>query len=303
MKPIVAALALILAWQGRTLYEDKASSLRITNYTEAEGSTEPNGDFTFAVKGNPAIVESRLDGLKIESPSMDGVLGQGTQGKSFIRTLHVLGGAVVTMDSTVRFNAASAHAKQFNLPVPPSPNSTDKTILTTDHLNYAGEATGGVFTIEQPFAITFNSDGRQKVDGKTGTIEKAYHQVATVNGKSGRVTLNPGGKGFELLQTGQLDGPVTLHIERTETTPGAPASELTIMDGTADRISFDLPGSHTITLAGNVKITGENPLYRGTSEGDKAVITLDETMHPTKVRITGNPTKSTAKEKGSGGGI
>lgn len=301
---LLASLAVLLALSqgGRVLFEDKDGQIRLSNYTTAEGGVEENGEFSFQMEGKPALVESLLDGLGIAGPKMSGAVTPGkAKSKGFINRLDVSGNVRLTLDSEVRFNAINTQLKRQGKPEMAKTESKEVMELVTAQLNYRGGSEQGVFTVPEPFVVRSVSDdiSETKVQGKA--IRSTLHEEFVVNGRSGAFSLNPGAKGLGRLETGEIKGPVSMEMIRTEKPPEPGKPEITKLLGTADSIAFDLKTSRTITLKGNIRIEGENGLYRGSSEGDMAVITLDENYKPVKIRITGDPTKGTVQDKRGGG--
>lgn len=301
---LLASLAVLLALGqgGRTLFEDKNGQIKVSNYTTAEGGVEENGEFSFQMEGKPALVESLLDGLSIAGPRMSGAVTPGTdKSKGFINRLDVTGNVKLTLDSEVRFNAVNAQLKRQGKPEMVKSASKEVMDLLTAQLNYRGGAEQGVFTVPVSFMIRSVSDDVSETKVKDKVIQTTIHEVFVVSGRSGVFSLNPGAKGLGRLESGEIKGPVSFEMVRTEKLPEPAKPELTKLSGTANSITFDLKTSRTITLMGNIRIEGENGLYRGSSEGDMAVITLDENYKPVKIRITGDPTKGTVQDKRGGG--
>ncbi|HJP84240.1 MAG TPA: hypothetical protein VJ835_12130 [Fimbriimonadaceae bacterium] len=294
MKWLVVAICLAGA-QGRTLYEDPTRSIRIYGYSSAEGGTNANGDFEFQLVGNPATVESRLQGMTLQGSIASGVVAPARSEKepAFIRSLNVDGPAVLTLDSALMYQAQRDNAARFGTKAPEEPKGTDTAKLTTDRFVYSGTGSDGIFTIPNAFRIEARSEGQ--------TPSLQYQQTMTATGSKATINLDPAAISTIPIETGTISGPVKVHIDRTETALGKP-SEKTIMDGEADQVVLDLKSERAITLTGNVKVRGESGLYLGTSEGDTVVIFLDESLKPIRVRVTGSPTKSTLRDKSAGGG-
>jgi hypothetical protein len=292
----IAAILLIATMQGRTLYEDPTRSIRIYGYTEAEGGTTAQGDFEFKMIGKPAVVESRLQGLMVSGPSIAGTVAPGpSPGEpAFIRDLAIDGGAKLRLDSDLRYQGLVETSKRLGTPVPGVPPTKDVAILQAPRFAYVGTSASGTVTIPDPFTMEANSAG------KAG--EGTFTQSITATGTKGTLQIVPQDSDQLPIRTGEISGPVQVDVVREEAHPGKPAPEVTRINGVADGITFDLREQRTITLRGNVRIRGESGLYLGTSEGDMVVITLDETLKPIRIRVTGDPTKSTLREKGPGGG-
>ncbi len=313
MKTLFAIL-ILSSIQGRTLYEDAEQSVRLSGYTSAEGGTESNGDFSFEAKGNPLTLEARLQGMAIVGPTMTGILGRAVDSKdakrsiSFVRSLDATGGPVVTFDSESRFVVQTEHSKKFKLPPPAPMNSATFAKLRTSELAYRGSESEGTFAIPKPFEVEMHVKGQGKTQVKdaagkqTQTVAKQFTNEATVSGASATVRIDPSAIGVNQLTSGLIKGVVKLRMKQVETTALAPEPQITMLDGLAEEISFDLKEKRTITLTGNVMLSGNTSVYAGKTEGDQAVIWLDENLKPIRIRITGQPTKSSLREKKSGGG-
>ena len=291
---VLAALILATLFQGRTLYEDPTRSIRVYGYTQAEGGTLENGDFEFTMRGNPAVVESKLEGMSISSPAMSGVVAAATPStRGFIRTLEVQGGGMVTLDNATAYQAQVDQARRLGTPVPAAPTANDVSTIKSERFAYSGGATQGTLSIPQSFSV------ESKSAGKTG--DKTFEQTMTAQGSQAVLQLDPAAVGAVPLRSGTITGPVTLKINRSETQPGTTQPTLSELNGVADNVEIDLSSARTITLRGNVKVSGFSGLYQGTSEGDVVVVTLDDAMKPIRIRVTGEPTKSTLRERKPGG--
>jgi len=290
----VAATLMVLALlQGRTLYEDATRSIRVYGYSEAEGGTLENGDFEFKMTGKPAIVESRLEGLKISGLNFSGTISSATEGsRSFVRTLDVQSDVVATLDSQVRYQTQLEHSNRFGTPAPKAALGTDSANIRADRMLYSGTATTGRFTIPSTFSLEAVSNGKQG--------EASFSQTLTASGSAAEFAVNPNPEQSIPIESGTISGPVKVEINRKESQPGKPESQ-TVMNGVADRVELDLKTNRTVTLIGNVRIHGESGVYVGTSEGDTVVITLDESLKPVRIKITGAPLKSTLRDRSSGG--
>lgn len=291
----VAATLIVLALlQGRTLYEDATRSIRVYGYSEAEGGTLENGDFEFKMTGKPAIVESRLEGFKISGLNFAGTIGAATaDSRSFVRSLDVRSDVVAVLDSQVRYQTQQEHANRFGTPAPTTPTSTDVATIRAERMTYSGTAVSGSFTIPSAFTLEAASNGKQG----SGT----FRQTLTASGSGTTLVVNPDSRGAIPIESGSITGPVKVDIDRKEIEAGKPETQ-TLMNGVADRVDLDLKTARTITLTGNVRIHGESGVYVGTSEGDTVVITLDESLKPVRIKITGAPLKSTLRDRSSGGG-
>jgi hypothetical protein len=291
----VAATLMVLALlQGRTLYEDATRSIRVYGYSEAEGGTLENGDFEFKMGGTPATVESRFEGFKISGLNFTGTIGAATaETRAFVRALDVQSQVVAILDSQSRYETQLEHSNRFGTPAPKPPSSKDVATIRADRMTFAGTAASGNFAIPSAFTIESVSSGKQG--------EASFSQTLTASGSGAAFVVNPNPGGAIPIESGSISGPVKVEISRKETAPGKPESQ-TLMDGIADRVELNLKSERTITLIGNVRIHGESGAYVGTSEGDTVVITLDESLKPVRIKITGSPLKSTLRDRSSGGG-
>ncbi len=303
------------SFQGRLLFEDPERSLSITNYIRAEGGVDlEKGGYSFWATGNPLRIASRLQGFLMEAPRAEGLVGRGPDPRdekrivSFVQELDATGNATVTFDSKVQYAALLEHATRFKLD-PPAPDDSEETAtLKTERFTYRGDQRQGTFTIPSSFDIEFKSTGEKEVETKGATPDqtrKAKRRTdgfATMRGGSGVIAMLPAERGLKQLRMVVIKGRPTFHLTRTETTEGNPQPQVSIMDGEADEVRFSFGESRTVTLIGNVVFTGSTSAYAGSTEADKAVITLDEGMKPIRIRFTGNPIKSRIGENKAGGG-
>ena len=290
----LAAVLLLAVIQGRTLYEDPTRSIRIHGYTQAEGGTLENGDFEFSMRGNPAVVESRVEGMVVTAPTLSGTVSPASSSaRAFIRVLNVEGGSVVTLDSAIAHQAQVDLAKRAGAAAPAEPDTREASTIRSASFGYLGTGGEGTLAIPQAFTIESHSDGR--------VGDTSFNQTLTAEGTQATIKLDPATSAEIPVKSGTISGPVKLKISRSETKTGAPQPTLSELEGFADNVEIDLQTARTITLRGNVKVSGFSGLYQGTSEGDVVVVTLDQAMKPIRIRITGDPTKSTLRERKQGG--
>lgn len=311
-----AALILLLAiGQGRTLFEDPERSVTISNYSQAEGGVDlETGNYSFWATGAPLRITSRLQGLLIEAPRVEGLVGRGPDPSdekritSFARELNVTGNATVTFDSQAQYAALSDHAKRFKLDPPEPLGSVEMAILQTDRFSYQGDQAQGALTIPTAFTIEFKSNGEEEVEIKGATPDLAKmakrrnEGLATVSGGSGVIELLPGAQGMNQLRAIVITGRPKFHITRKESTEGIATAQVSVMDGEADEVRITMGENRTVTLIGNVTFSGSANTYAGSTEADQAVITLDQNMKPIRIRFTGNPINSRVRENKVGGG-
>ncbi|MBI1756243.1 MAG: hypothetical protein HYR64_03950 [Fimbriimonas ginsengisoli] len=102
--------------------------------------------------------------------------------------------------------------------------------------------------------------------------------------------------GEQGLRTATLTGNVSLQMKRV----GSDGQPLTL-DGKCRRLDADLVSSPaTLTLSGEVVLTGNNPAMAGDAHADKAVITLDADRQPVGIDLTGEPGQTRYSERGKG---
>jgi len=305
------ALGLAAIQGGKLFYEDKDQVFGIYNYTSGTGESTEDGGISFDIKGNPVRIESRLQGLTIKAPGMKGTTGQTADPNdkkrsiSFVKSLLANGNPVVLFNGASQYQAEVEHAKKYSLPAPKPLASSDTAELKTEELAYTGTASDATFTMPKAFTLNIGSEGKKEVEVKAkGTeparkVEKDFTVSGLITGASGVVRLDPTVRGMKQLQTGEFEGPITVHMVQNETIPPSTVPVVTTLDGKADRLEFDLKAAYTITLIGNVKVTYKDGIYQGTTEGNKVVVTLDPaTLKPTKYTFTGDPAKTVAKKSG-----
>lgn len=294
---------LLLGQGAQFVYRSADQFLTIYQAKSFESEYVENGDIRFELIGgpNPVVVESRLDGLRLSSSELNGLVskteeekpGGGKATRSYFKELKATQNSTLVLDSTALYEAQVEQAKRLGQPAPATPESKDKSTLKTQALTYSGDPLNGTLTLPNEFNIESNASGKVK--------EVTFTQTTTASGKSGSFTLDPKAKGkVNPIRRGSIAGPVVITINRTEKSPDKPEPELIKISCSADRVELDLVEARTITLTGNVKLDGENGLYSGSSVGMVAVITLDESLKPIKIRITGEPVDSRFKKKDGG---
>ncbi len=307
-------VALAILTQGRVLFEAPDRSLSIANFSESRGGVDfETGDYTFWATGKPLRIDSNLQGLHIESPEVDGIIGRGTHPVdknriiTFARQLDAKGDSVVTFDNKVQHAALVEHAKKFKLD-PPAPLETSRVaILKTHSFVYEGDQAKGVFTMPNAFTLEFRSEGTSLVEIKDGQSEetqkvrKRTESFATANGTSGTLDLLPLEQRLRQIQGGHIKGRPKFHITLVETTEGQPTPQTSVLDAEADELQLSMTETRTVKLIGNVVLTGTSNAYAGKTEADEAVITLDENMKPIYIRFTGAPINSRIRENKPGG--
>lgn len=304
MKLAVLAAALLVG-QGQIFYQDLDGTLRVSNVKEGEGGSA-KGVFSFDVIGSPLVVVEKLEvGLKVTAPKIDGKLATSadpTRQLSYIRELHTHNGTVATIDSKAAEDASIDLAKRRGTPPPKRAESHSVSEFRTDRLDYSGTEEKGKFTIPGAFTLNSKAEGLMHMKAENQTIDKRFTQTIDAKGVFGTFNLDPSVQKEQVpLQSGTVEGPMTFELVRSETTVGTNQVEVSKFSGAADRAVIDLEKERTITFSGHVKVRGENSALIGTSEGDTVILYLDETLNVIRVKILGEPAKSTAREKKGGG--
>ncbi|MBC8066552.1 MAG: hypothetical protein H7Y17_17105 [Chlorobia bacterium] len=304
MKAIAACLLIVAAGQGKVLYRSPDSSLVVSNFTSNGGVFLEDGNIGFDAVGTPLKIESLDRGFTISAAHIKGVLvpqREPTTKASYIKEMTGEGGMIAHFDSQVAHDYQVSRAIQDGGLVPAAMLGHDTADIRSERFTFAGDPVQGTLTL--PGKFTFITTGLKNDTLPDGTsVTKVSRQSSTMTGTSGLVTLWLGAGIDRRVKTATVEGPITFVLDQVETDAKSITPVITNLKGWADRAEIDMEKGQTITLLGNVKLQGERGLYLGTSEGDKAVITLDKELKPSSIRITGEPTKSTLREKKGGGG-
>jgi len=303
VKAITGVICLLALSQGRVFYQDVTGTLRVSNLEKGGGSSSPDG-FEFDGVGKPLIVESLEDGLKIEAPSMKGILvpkKPGAAEPAYIKEVHAAGGMSLTSDSEIAYAAQLQQAERNGQEAPAKPTSKDLMSLVTDKLDYLGSREMGTLTVPTSFVLNSSSEGTtNKIEDKK-TVPITYTQTIKATGTSGKFVLSPSETvKKKALQSGTLEGPLVFDLSRSEVSEGK-APEITKIHATAKQALIDLKTDRTITLTGDVEVTGENSALVGKTSCDRAILYLDENLKPIRIQLEGSPAESSTRQKRSGG--
>jgi len=307
LKGVLSILALLTVFQGQVLYQDPSHDLVLSGkgVTNWSGETLDNGDLSFRASGDPLVLEAKNQGATITTPRLNGTFAsaKGADGKTmtYAKVLHAEGGTTTVFDGQAAYAGDIAKAQRLKQPTPPEPKEISKGTLKTDHFDYAGSQESGTFTLPVAFDVTSDTKGMIEPK-KKGDPVKAFLQNMEMHGSSGVINLNPGSKDKkDFLKTGHIEGPITFHMDRSESVAGAPFASVGKLDGQADKLDLDLVTERTVTLSGHVKLNGDLPNYISVTGGEKAVLKLNDAGEIVSVTFTGSPTTSTIKEKKGGG--
>ena len=273
ISPILTVTALVFAVQGRINLQDKAGNMEVRGGTSfIIEAIENSSKVKFIGKGNPIVAEWKKDGMLVESQNLEAIADRPAVGRYNVESA-ILQGAV--------------HAKQKT-------NAQLVEIWSNDANYTASNETwdlNGNVRVEQSDSVKGTSS---KMSGTKGTI------VLYARGEK----TSPRGR----IKTANVTGPVTfeVHSKRmVQVSSNPPKSELkpTVVTGKADRMDFDNVQG-TVTLTGNVFISGDDPVVPGDMEATKATVFLDETGGVKRIELEGEPgvTRLKRPAKGKRGG-
>jgi lipopolysaccharide export system protein LptA len=116
--------------------------------------------------------------------------------------------------------------------------------------------------------------------GAVRIIDKTAKGSTTITGHDGHATLDPNAKGSGSgLRTASLNGPVRIQAVQSKTSGGT-------ITATGSRLELD-SASHTVTLSGNVNVTGNQQSTLGELRGaDRAVLVLNDQGQVASVRVS-----------------
>jgi hypothetical protein len=303
--PLTATLlfagALALALQGKALYISPDESFVIRNTTHSSAHTDEDTHLAFEGTGTPVIIERKDRGLTMSANHLSGhAVPQGNS--AYLLDGQFAGSAQMLQDT----QSQDAFLKAHNLP-PIKHTGDSRTQLDTERFDYKGDPTEGTVTIPGAIVMTMHMVGthdvKRKVKGVDVTGPETYDQNNTLNAASGTITLDPRPSTVpeNQLKKGELTGPVKLHMVRGAKGPGDEKVVITTMDLSADKMSFDFTGAkRTITITGNVVVTGDNGAFAGTMNADQAVIVVDDNFRIKSTDTTGSPTVTNLRKVGGG---
>lgn len=249
-------------------------------------------------------------GLTFTARKMTCTLGRDAQGNNYIETANLDGDAHVTLDSTLAAKTAAERAKAAKQTPPTASTEKSITTLVSDQMVYKGTPEGGTLTMPKPLTSDTTADGirLQKKEGIPTPIPIPYHQVTHEEGTKGTASfaiVTQNGQSQYQPKKVHIDGRVTLHLVRTETpsaapdgTPSSPTSRT--FEGKGDQFDGDFEKDQpTMTLAGNVTLTGKTTGMNGDVVGDRAILFLSgETLQPARYQLLGGadgPTETHVK--------
>lgn len=247
------------AQQAKVNFKDQDFSLE--NFDQFSATLESQG-IGFNGAGNPLRITSSSSGLTMTAKKAEGKAVRGTGSQLFLQAATLSGGADLNLSS-----ATSGTMR-----------------LQSETLNYTGTATKA--RAEFPRPLTLDSLA-------TGTTDKnaPFSRTVRISGSKGFVTLalQPAANA-NALRTGELEGPVTITLHNELK---GPAPETSDVEATGDALRFDLTTTPaTLTLTGNVAMTGKGGTVSGNVTADTLVVTLDANLQPTKVDVTGSPART-----------
>ncbi|MEA2553444.1 MAG: hypothetical protein QOJ65_1620 [Fimbriimonadaceae bacterium] len=262
-----AVVALGFAAQARINYRDQDFTLR--DFDNFSATLESDG-ITFKGTGNPLGIESKASGLVITAKSADGKAVRSPDKSYFLQDV-VLNGDVHLQMSQLGNGTATV------------------TLVDSDALHYTGSASQGRIDSATPLTINSSSTG-------TGIVP-TFSRTIIAHGSRGFATFAIGNAPGNPMRTGEMAGPVTFSLHLSNTRAGGVA-EVTDLEGKADQLTFDFATDpKTVTLTGNVTVTGKGPTASGDIAAENVVVTLDAQLQPIKVDVTGSPAKTRLRQE------
>lgn len=264
---IALALATTAFAQFAINYHDKEGNFAAVGPGGGSVNYRVNGPTRLTLKGSAsekAKISSKAQGISITAASVVAeVVTAGNRNR--IQSVQATGGVDVVKDV--------------------GQNGTHQvTEIHASDANYAAGSTEGKLSLGGAVTI------RSKDDAK--------RQTSVVTGNDGVVMVDPDAKGQTAVRTATLSGPVKVDVLQE---PQADKPQAHYV-ATGDRLVYNnVSKPTTLTLSGNVKVTGASNFIGDTSGVDQAVITLNEKGEMTEVNMTGGPATTHIRKVGSKG--
>ncbi len=280
-----------LVAQGVQLRLDSPDGPLIVRGASPFSSSSEGNRYHFKGSGQPVVIERPASGSTISANQVSADIEALADRNYVVRQGSFVGAARLVTDTEAR----DAFLKSAGKPVPKH-DISDHTEIASERFDYVGTQLVG--TVTAPGALTAN-DHSQGVRTVTRTINKApvkgpeeFDQSWNLSAAKGELTVDPRPelKVQQRFLKGDLDGNVAMHLIRSVKGPGDLRAALTVLDGSADHLTFDFTGAaRTITATGHVVLTNDDGVFKSTLSADKAVITVDENLKVTHLDTFGEP--------------
>lgn len=280
---LIPCLVVAAAVQVRINYHDQDFTLQ--NF-DTFSATLQNQGIDFQGAGKPLNIKSEASGLTITGQTAKGTAQRGPTQAYFLKDVTINGSTVLVLNRAAARQYAADQAKTAGKSIPPAQPENTTTTIKTETLHFTGDPVNG--RADFPAAVDLDSQSSGTRVGKQSPTD--FTRILHLTGSSGFITLAVAPQnGKNPLKTGELKGPVTFSVHSEEKSAATPV-QVTALDGKADNMKFDLVTQPaTLTLSGNVTMTGKGPTATGDINADNVVVTLDANLQPTKVEVIGSP--------------
>lgn len=261
---LIAAVGMAWAASQGVVFRDKDDNMSLSGLGSWATTRVDEDTLSFRGSGNPFRGRWRDQGLVVTAQRIEGTAKKGPKGAFSLASATISGGV-------------RAELAQFG-PGGASRNSVLNCSATTFSDRAEGPrlvATGSVVLTDfvQPDAQTV------RLEGPSATIDLYPFQ----------------GRRDWPIRAATIPGPVQAVLTRVFKDSGGGARTAKVV-ATGNRLSYD-DASRTLTLAGNVRVEGDDAAMSGIATAARARIILDERRYLKEVQLEGDPGTSTLTEK------
>lgn len=253
--------ALVSAQQAkRILLVDKESNVEIVGYSGFNIKYLGKGRSSVTATGKPLVVNWTTQEMNLKTSRFVGTVAQGEG-----RSLELESATLTGVDMLLKRASAAA-------------GSTAK-----QELVMTGES--GTYTAS---TSTLKLLGGIKIERK----DPAAEQSMTLTGASATIILypNPLPKGARsAMKSGEVAGPVRIEVNSVRVEEGKKLASKIVATG--NRLDLSDPDS-TMTLTGNVRITGNDPALMGDVTANKVTMKFDAKGNLEEIDAVGEPTNA-----------
>lgn len=277
MKSLLTGAAAIMAIacvaQGIKTFASEGGQMRLT-YTSWAAKMLDDGKIKFLSTGRPVKAVWGQKKTTIECLELSGIASREGKQDLEIETAQMKGG-VTMVSTTASSNRQSA--------------SPQTVVLKANEADYT--APTGIVKLSG--TVTVNND------------DPGANRKMTMRGSSATVTLSPNlNQPDRAIRSVIMEGPVTFTITGVRDVRDAKTGKKTavpvVIEGRANRLTYD-GTERKLSLTGNVRISSDDPLLSGTTEGlNDATIVFNEKFDPVSVEMNGDPGTSSIQPKKGG---
>lgn len=258
MKNRIVGMTLAIAAMAQAVtFKDKDGNMVLRELTSWSTLKKGESEFEFKGRGNPFIGTWRDQGLELSAQTIDGTAKKGKAG-------------FYLSNATVRGNL-TAQIKQTEA------GSTRVTKLRSTQLVFKGS--------EDKFGIDLTGTVRVESDLGNGK------QLLTLLADQGNFQFAADGAKGNSLSSANLSGGITVTLKEKR------SNGLLNLKGTANRCVYQAGSPSTLTLLGNVVLTGEDDSIGGEMTAAKLVATLNDKGEVISLDAEGEPGTSSLREK------